>query len=123
MVELINDQLRFLLPGGLSFDSGSAVIKEDFKKSLDAISVVLNKYPETLIFVTGYTDNTGSSAGNKKLSEERAASVKEYMITKEVEAGRFYTEGYGELHPIADNATDEGKAQNRRVEIRVLTAY
>jgi len=123
VVELINDQLRLLLPGGLTFDVGSAALKEDFKKSLDAISVVLNKYPDTAVFVTGYTDNTGAKEANKKLSEDRAKSVVDYMISKQVDGDRFYSEGYGELHPVASNATDEGKAKNRRVEIRVLTSY
>ena len=67
----------------------------------------------------GYTDNTGSAALNQKLSAERAASVKNELVTLGVDGGRIETEGYGQENPVASNETEEGRAQNRRISIRV----
>lgn len=69
--------------------------------------------------IGGYTDNTGDPTTNKSLSEARAKNVMDALVSKGVDASRLDTEGYGDQHPVADNSTEEGRAQNRRIALRV----
>ena len=80
---------------------------------------VFNEYPDTDIQIVGYTDSSGSDELNQKLSEQRAASVKTYLSSKGIKSARIVTSGLGEADPIADNATKEGMAKNRRVEFAI----
>ena len=73
-----------------------------------------------MIIAVGHTDSVGSDAYNQKLSVRRAESVKAYLVSKGIEANRIYTEGKGEMQPVADNKTREGRAKNRRVEVEVV---
>jgi OOP family OmpA-OmpF porin len=101
----------------IQFESGSAVIKTDSYKLLDEIlqsSVVAEGLK---VGVYGHTDNVGNAASNQRLSEERATSVKNYLISKGLNASRIEVKGYGQNNPIADNASAAGKAKNRRVQI------
>jgi outer membrane protein OmpA-like peptidoglycan-associated protein/tetratricopeptide (TPR) repeat protein len=102
------------------FNSGKASIMQQSYKELDKLANLLLENPTIRIEVSGHTDNVGSSASNKKLSKERALSVKTYLHSKGVPQGNVEYEGYGFDQPIADNKTAEGKAKNRRVEIKVL---
>ena len=86
---------------------------------LDSVAIVLNKYPRTLLDIDGHTDNTGSPKYNQALSERRAVSVGQYLNSRGVDARRLLVVGYGEARPIASNDTEAGRAQNRRVEIRI----
>jgi outer membrane protein OmpA-like peptidoglycan-associated protein len=104
---------------GLFFNTGSSVIKEESFTVLDNVAKLLNKNPKLVIAINGYTDNTGSSELNHKLSKERADAAKAYLIKKGVDESRISTHGYGEESPIADNSTSEGRKQNRRVEFVV----
>jgi len=81
------------------------------------VALVLKEYNKTSVSVYGHADSTGSDSYNQALSERRALSVSNYLASQGVAPGRLNSYGYGETHPIADNATDAGRAANRRVEI------
>ena len=87
---------------------------------LDQVADVLSQYNQTYIDVYGHTDSMGSDAYNQSLSERRAQAVADYLASHGVVAARLGTRGYGETQPIASNDTEEGRAANRRVEIKVV---
>ncbi len=100
------------------FDLNKATIRTSSYGQLDAIAEVMKKYPNAKFHLAGYTDSSGRAAYNKKLSKERAAAVRSYLVNKEgISANRLTSEGYGEANPIATNKTKAGRQQNRRVEI------
>lgn len=103
----------------LTFESGSAVIDSASEKEVDNIAEILKAYPEVSIKVGGYTDNTGSDETNTRLSAERAANVVAALVERGIPSARLDSEGYGPLHPVADNATQAGRDQNRRIAVRV----
>jgi OmpA-OmpF porin, OOP family len=103
---------------GINFDTGKATIKPESKPLLDEIGKLLNGNPELKLSIEGHTDNVGGKDANQKLSESRAASVKDYLVKNAgINAARLSTKGFGDTKPVADNGTDAGKAQNRRVEL------
>jgi len=108
------------LPEGVTFDVGSFALKPNFRATLDEIAESMKQYPDSLIDVYGHTDSTGSDAFNQTLSENRARTVANYLITRGVGAARIRSQGFGETMPVADNATPEGRAKNRRVEIKIV---
>jgi outer membrane protein OmpA-like peptidoglycan-associated protein len=108
------------LPEGVTFDVASAALQPSFRPTLDQISQNLNQYPNSLIDVYGHTDSTGSDQYNQSLSEARARTVANYLTMQGVSAARIRSQGFGETLPIADNATDEGRRRNRRVEIKIV---
>lgn len=85
---------------------------------LDQVATRLNELPSVTGVIEGHTDNTGADAHNQNLSERRAKTVRDYLVSKGVAGARLQSEGFGETKPLADNATDEGRAQNRRVVLR-----
>ncbi len=103
----------------LTFEHGSAVIDSTSEKEVDNIAEILKAYPNVHLNIGGYTDNTGSDEVNVKLSGERAANVRSGLVNRGILADRLASEGYGPKHPIADNNTEEGRAQNRRIAVRV----
>ena len=103
----------------LNFATGSATILPESQEQLDNISAVLKAYPNVKVKIGGYTDNTGDPAANMRLSQARAESVKDALVAKGIAAPRMDAEGYGDRHPVADNSTDEGRARNRRIALRV----
>ena len=105
---------------GLSFDSGKTQIKSDYLPVLNEVVGVLMANPDVRVSIEGYTDSQGSEAGNQSISEARAKSVKDYFVSKGVEAERMDYKGYGEMNPVADNATADGRKKNRRVELRPM---
>lgn len=102
------------------FDFDKAILKPAGKASLDELSGKLGDMNLEVIIAVGHTDSVGTDAYNQKLSIRRAEAVKAYLKGKGIEETRIYTEGKGETQPKADNATAEGRAQNRRVEIEVV---
>lgn len=114
------DHLEVKFQSGILYDSAGATLKDSAKGELAEFADVVNQYPETKIIVQGHTDNTGSETLNRKLSEDRAASVVSYLEAKGVKSDRLTSEGYGESQPVADNKTADGRAQNRRVELQIL---
>ncbi|MGB5082868.1 MAG: OmpA family protein [Burkholderiales bacterium] len=105
------------MPGNVTFRSGSADLNTQFFKVLDGVAAVAKKYDKTIIEVAGHTDNVGSANYNKQLSQQRADTVSRYLSSRGVAAARIMTAGGGEDHPIASNATEQGRAANRRVEV------
>jgi OOP family OmpA-OmpF porin len=102
------------------FDFDKSVIKPEGRSKLDDISGKAKGVNLEVVIAIGHADSTGSDAYNQRLSVRRAESVKAYLVSKGIEANRFYTEGKGEKQPVADNKTREGRAKNRRVEIEVI---
>ena len=102
------------------FDFDKAILKPAGKASLDELSGKLGGMNLEVIIAVGHTDSVGTDAYNQKLSIRRAEAVKAYLKGKGIEETRIYTEGKGESQPKADNATAEGRAQNRRVELEVV---
>ena len=98
----------------------SAALQPGFRSTLDQIAQSLSQYPNSLIDVYGHTDSTGSDQYNQTLSERRAQSVASYLTTRGVQSARLATRGFGESQPVASNTTEDGRAQNRRVEIRIV---
>lgn len=103
---------------GANFDINSAKLRPTADAKLQQVVDFAGKYPEANLEVTGHTSSPGSDAYNQKLSEKRAAAVKAYLVKKGVAADRISAKGYGETMPMADNKTKEGRATNRRVEVR-----
>jgi outer membrane protein OmpA-like peptidoglycan-associated protein len=104
----------------INFDSGKSNIKQAANETLQAIVAILKEYPKANFVVEGHTDSTASENFNQKLSESRAAKVVEFLTSNGVDATRLTSVGYGETSPIASNATKEGKATNRRVEVKLV---
>nr|WP_262908813.1 OmpA family protein [Hymenobacter translucens] len=100
----------------IQFEFDKAVLKPISFPTLDAIVQILNEYPDYTLGITGHTDSKGNDAYNLRLSDDRAASARTYMLSKGISADRIVSHGYGETKPIADNATAAGQAINRRVE-------
>lgn len=111
------------LPGGVTFATNSSTINRSFYSPLDSIASVINQYGETRIEVAGFTDNTGAYDYNRRLSLSRAQSVANFLVSKGVNGARITAVGYGPDMPIANNNSVAGRAQNRRVEIKIYPAY
>jgi len=120
-VSELGDQEAILvnLPDGVTFAVDSAEISPSFRSTLDVIANSLIKYPNSLIDVLGHTDSTGSDSYNQQLSKRRADAVRNYLVQRGVSSARIETIGYGEQYPRASNDTAEGRALNRRVEIKI----
>ena len=103
----------------LNFATGSATILPESEEQLNNIAAVLKAYPNVHVKVGGYTDNSGDPAANRKLSQQRADAVRQALVGKGISARRTVAEGYGSDHPVGDNSTEEGRAQNRRIALRV----
>ena len=102
------------------FDVDSATVKPAAAAGVDKLATVLTKYPKTTITVAGHTDNTGRSDYNVKLSERRANAVRFALADRGVAGHRISTMGFGAENPVASNATPDGRAQNRRVELHIV---
>lgn len=103
----------------VQFGFGTADLNDQTKKALDAVAVELKANPDSVAQIAGFTDAVGSESYNKKLSEERAQAVRDYLSKQGVSAATLRIQGFGEERPIASNETDTGRAQNRRVEVFV----
>ena len=104
----------------LEFEVAKDIILAGSFNSLDELAGVLMKKPSWKLEITGHTDNAGDDASNLILSKKRAEAVKTYLSSKGIDIGRFVIQYYGETKPIADNSTSEGRAKNRRVEMKVV---
>jgi outer membrane protein OmpA-like peptidoglycan-associated protein len=105
------------MPSNITFATDSSRVQPQFNETLISVGLVLKKFDKTLIDVYGFTDSSGSDEYNLKLSNDRAVSVATVLANQGVNQQRFYITGKGEEDPIASNASEAGRAQNRRVEI------
>lgn len=119
-VERQGDQLVVKFNSAILFDTGKAELKAQSQKDLTDFSEVLKKYPQTDITVEGHTDSTGSKAVNEKLSDNRAQSVLGFLSSRGVDKSRMSGHGFADTQPVADNNTEDGRAQNRRVQIKIV---
>jgi OmpA-OmpF porin, OOP family len=103
----------------LLFDSNSATLQSQSQEQLNNIVAILKAYPNAQIKIGGYTDNTGDPAANQALSENRAKNVMDAIAAGGIDPSRLQSNGYGDQYPVADNATPEGRAQNRRIALLV----
>jgi outer membrane protein OmpA-like peptidoglycan-associated protein len=111
--------LMLNVPGSVSFASDSSSIAPSLQPTLDKIAGTLQEYPATTITVVGHTDNLGDPHYNMNLSERRASAVADYLVQRGIDSRRITVQPRGESAPIADNATEAGRAQNRRVEMLI----
>ena len=112
-------RLIVTMPNSILFDTNSTALGPGARDRLNQVADILNRYPRTRVVIEGHTDSVGSESYNLRLSERRAESVADYLISQGVERFRITTIGYGETRPIASNATPEGRLQNRRVELKI----
>ena len=119
VVQTQDNQLRLDIPSDISFDTGRSDISRSFAPVLDRFASGLRDNQNTDVRIVGHTDNTGSDAINNPLSLDRANSTRNYLTARGVSGARIQVEGRGSYQPIASNATAEGRAHNRRVEIFV----
>ncbi|WP_051296158.1 OmpA family protein [Eisenibacter elegans] len=120
--ELIKEEEKEILKAAsrVQFNTASAVILREFYPELDRVADLLKKYPKARLHLEGHTDSDGTEEANQVLSEQRAASVRQYLINKGIEPERITSAGFGELQPIDTNNTPQGKRNNRRVEMSVF---
>lgn len=107
------------MPGNITFDTNQSAIKPQFYSTLNSVVIVLNKFNNTAVMVTGHTDSVGSDASNMKLSQDRASSVSQYLAGQGIGYNRLSSTGFGESQPIASNDNEGGRSANRRVEIQL----
>lgn len=119
-VERVGNELLLRMPSGVTFDTNSYAIQPEFRPTLNEVARTLADFPSTYIDIYGHTDSTGGDAINIPLSQNRAQSVANYLISQGVNSARIATQGFGASQPIATNATAEGRQANRRVEIRIV---
>jgi len=113
------EQILLSFPADLTFDFNSDAVKGQFVPTLRDVGGVLRDYEQTTVDVYGHADSVGADAYNQDLSERRAMNVASILISGGVIRQRLITQGYGESRPIASNATDDGRARNRRVEVYI----
>lgn len=107
------------LKSDILFDTGRATLKPQARQNLKQMAEILKKYPEDVLTVKGFTDDTGTSRVNEKLSEQRAEAVKKELVRDGLSDTAISTQGMGPAFPIADNSSATGRSQNRRVEVEI----
>ena len=113
-----------IFPEAALFESGKAALKPEGKQKIEEYRAQAQDQLSRAdhVLITGYTDNVGETASNSTLSQQRAAAVRDHLVSLGADPQKFQISGAGEDHPIADNSTDEGRAKNRRVEVAVVGA-
>lgn len=118
-VTRVGDEISMQLPD-ITFDTGRASLKAEYRSMLEDMALILSEYPETTIAVTGHTDSTGGPQVNQRLSESRARTVADFLRRQAIGEDRIVSViGVGEAQPVASNETVAGREQNRRVEVRL----
>jgi outer membrane protein OmpA-like peptidoglycan-associated protein len=121
-VERMDDGVRVTWDSRAFFDFDSAMLRLDSEERMDKLARVLAEHPGTDVTISVHTDSVGADDYNLRLSERQALSLGEYLVEAGVAPSRVGTRGYGELRPIASNATEEGRRANRRVELEIRRA-
>jgi outer membrane protein OmpA-like peptidoglycan-associated protein len=119
-VERQGDTINLVVPGAISFATNSAQLTPDFYASLNQVAGSLKEYPDSSVQIVGHTDSTGPADFNQQLSVNRANAVVVYLSAQSIDPARMQALGMGPSQPVADNQTREGRAQNRRVEIKII---
>ncbi|MBT8088622.1 MAG: OmpA family protein [Gammaproteobacteria bacterium] len=119
-VTRIGDNITLNMPGNVTFATNSSDLSPAFFDVLNSVGKVLKEFDKTVVEVAGHTDNTGSESYNQSLSERRSGSVSTYLKAQGINPQRLITVGMGELRPVADNNTADGRQANRRVEITMV---
>ncbi len=114
------NELLLRMENGIGFDTNSYQLNSSIHNTLSGVATILVEYPNTSLVIEGHTDSTGSDTTNQVLSERRAESVRSYLVSQGVAAGRAISRGYGERVALCSNDTAAGRACNRRVEIQIL---
>ncbi|WP_336366208.1 OmpA family protein [Marinobacter sp. C2H3] len=114
------DEIQLVMPGNITFDVNQTSIKSSFTDTLESVALVLKEYDKTIIQIAGHTDSSGSDSYNQLLSEQRAASVRDFLLNQGIAPARTRAVGYGERYPVASNDTAAGREQNRRVELTLV---
>ena len=114
------DNITLDMPEAITFAFNSSTLNQRAYAVLDRVADTLREYDQTLIEVAGHTDSVGSEAYNQRLSEQRAQAVADYLISRGISGQRLMVTGAGEMHPIASNETEAGRAENRRVELTIV---
>ena len=118
-VERIGEGIKITFDSGILFDVDQSDLKYDSRTELAELSTILNKYEDTNIMLAGHTDSTGSAEYNMGLSQRRAQTVADYLVTQNVSNNRLDVRGFGKDEPVASNETVAGRALNRRVEVAI----
>jgi len=121
-VERVGEGVLVTFDSGILFEFDSDVIKGSARDNLIELSGSVKKYPDTELLIVGHTDAVGTDSYNQGLSERRARSARQFLVTQGVDGTRVRTEGRGEAEPVASNDTDAGRAQNRRVEVAIFAS-
>jgi outer membrane protein OmpA-like peptidoglycan-associated protein len=121
-VERVGEGIKVTFASGLLFGFDSAELKPEARTNLRNLANSLGEYPGTNILIVGHTDDVGGEQYNIRLSQRRAQSAATYLVLQGVTDNRLDVMGLGETEPVAENATDEGRAQNRRVEIAIYAS-
>lgn len=116
-VQKTGNTIQLIMASDVTFKTNQAEVRSSFYPTLNSVGVVLKKYNQTSITITGFTDNVGNATYNQELSERRAENVGSYLVSQGISPNRISTQGRGERNPVASNSTVQGRALNRRVEI------
>lgn len=119
-VTRIGDNITLNMPGNITFATDSADLNASFLEVLGGVTKVLKEFDQTVVEVAGHTDSTGTDEYNQGLSQRRADSVSQYFTSRNISSQRLITVGMGEMRPVADNGTANGRQTNRRVEITMV---
>ncbi len=118
-VQRVGEGILITFDKGMQFDFDKSSVPASGTENLNDLTKVLKEYEDTEILIEGHTDNTGDDSYNQTLSEERASSVKNYLVSQGVVSSRISSLGYGENQPLQDNDSEKGRAANRRVEVAI----
>lgn len=119
-VRRVGDNIELIMPSNITFDTGSARVQDEFRRTLNSVATVLQRYDQTYIYVDGHTDTVGSRQFNQDLSEDRAAAVADMLIRRNIIAGRLIVRGFGENDPLIRTGDEVNEPQNRRVELQIV---
>ena len=118
-VTRVGDRIVLNMPSNITFATDQDQVRSEFYPTLTSVAIVLNKYDQSIVDVAGHTDDVGSEGYNFALSQRRASSVANFLQTQAVSGRRLNVQGFGLTQPVASNATEQGRSQNRRVEISI----
>lgn len=119
-VQRNGDELNLVMPGNISFNTNEYAVRNEFYPVLDSVAQILAKFKDSRLMITGHTDSTGAADYNYNLSNRRATSVANALAGRGVDQSRLLSQGVGPDQPIASNQSESGRAQNRRVELKIV---